>query len=477
MSDASALNGAVQESILTLICFDSAHAPFLRAVVDIDLFDTAVYRTIARAAYSYIDQYKEPPANHLEELLYDKLYDNSKERESQLYADSLKYLHNTKDNVNAEYVLNQVREFIRQQTLKEGIVQAIDHINDGNIEQAESAVLEAVAKRIEVFDSGTWLTDTSRSLSFLQRAEEALPTGIPELDNLNIGPQRKAMMCLIAPAKRGKSFWLVHLGKRALLERYKVAHITLEMPEWQVSQRYMQALFSISKQETRLIRSTFSRDEHRVVLEINEEEMGKRPSLQDDNIEAVLREKIAKFQYRLPLVIKEFPTGTLTQNKLNAYLDALERSHNFIPDLVCLDYPDLMKIDSNNHRLETGAVFKDLRGMAGERNVALAVVTQSNRGGAGQKTVTDVDVGEDWSKIATSDMILTHSQTPSEKELGLARLFVSNARDAPDKFSVLISQNYALGQFCLDSALIRDNYWDILATSASDTDHDDGEDA
>jgi hypothetical protein len=68
-------------------------------------------------------------------------------------------------------------------------------------------------------------------------------------------------------------------------------------------------------------------------------------------------------------------------------------------------------------------------------------------------------VAEDWSKIATSDTVLTYNQTAKERELGLARIYVSNARSEFDKITVLIAQAYSVGQFSLDSALMQDEYW------------------
>jgi len=60
-------------------------------------------------------------------------------------------------------------------------------------------------------------------------------------------------------------------------------------------------------------------------------------------------------------------------------------------------------------------------------------------------------VAEDWSKIGTADTVLTFSRTARERERGLARVGVEAARGAEDGYSVLIAQNYHVGQFCLDS--------------------------
>ena len=78
------------------------------------------------------------------------------------------------------------------------------------------------------------------------------------------------------------------------------------------------------------------------------------------------------------------------------------------------------------------------------------------------KVVKDDMVAEDVSKIATADNVITYSQTEQERKLGLARLWVSNARNDEDKFMILISQCYAAGQFCLNSTLMLSDYEEII---------------
>jgi replicative DNA helicase len=160
------------------------------------------------------------------------------------------------------------------------------------------------------------------------------------------------------------------------------------------------------------------------------------------------------FKKRARLRIEYFPSGTLTMAMLNALLDKLERVDGFVPDLLILDYPDLMALDRNNLRISLGSLFVSLRGVAGQRNLALVTATQGGKEAAMANTVNATHVSEDYSKIFTADTIVTYSQTPKEKKSGLARLFVAAARASKDGFIVLISQAYAIGQFCMDSTFM-----------------------
>jgi hypothetical protein len=127
-----------------------------------------------------------------------------------------------------------------------------------------------------------------------------------------------------------------------------------------------------------------------------------------------------------------------------------------------VDYPDLMKLDASNMRLEIDQVYKELRGIFVSRNLAGAIVSQGNRTSEKAKNVTSGMVAEAWSKIAHADCVITYNQTEAEHKMGLARLYVSGGRNDEDKISLVISQNYTMGTFVVDSILMSNDYFKQL---------------
>ena len=89
-------------------------------------------------------------------------------------------------------------------------------------------------------------------------------------------------------------------------------------------------------------------------------------------------------------------------------------------------------------------------------------------------TVESFDIGEDFSQTQTLDIGLVYRQTKMEASLGLARILVADARDVSAGWEVLIAQNYSMGQFCVDSIRMRENYWGLISKKA-DLDSEDGE--
>ena len=437
----------------------------MRGVVDLSLFESS-YREIAKAAYSYIDRYGEPPKTHIDEQL-DYLLEGEDERKARHFGELLTYLHKSKDSINAQYALDRLNTFIRHQSLKRSILEAVDILQQDNEDapdRAEKVILDGIKTRANVFDAGTILGDYNRSLSFLNEDDrEVFPTGIKELDQRGLGPTRGGLYLFVAPPKAGKTFFLVNLAKRAMLRRYRVCHVSLEMSEEQMSQRYMQSLFAIPKRKAQISAVSFTTDSLGRLSSIDQSAFNPSVSLQDPDVSKKIRQKADRFKKRINnMVLRQFPTSSLTIQGLTAYLDMLEDTKKFVPDLLILDYGDLMKVGSDNYRIELGQVFKELRGLAVDRNIAVATATQSNREGADSKRVRATNVSEDFSKIATADCVLTFNSTDMERENGLGRIFVAAARNDEDRIEIAVAQNYSIGQFVTDSSLLYGHYWDLL---------------
>lgn len=462
------LLGALQENLVSLLVYDPVSAPIIRGTVAIELWG-GPFRLIAARLYDYLDRFKKPAEDHLPDLFSDKL-EGANKREAQLYADIIENIYLSKDKINKEYAMSQLETYIKRQSLRSIAVEltkALQRDTEESLAEAEQLIAKNTHTTLSLFDPGTRLSDKKRALRFLDLAEATLPTGIPELDKRNLGPGRKELWLLIANAKRGKSWSLIHLAKMALMHRVKVVHISLEMSEERCSQRYFQAMLALSKRNEPIQTTKFKKDSLGKITDFEDVRVSPSLTLDDPKIRQKLEQKIDRWALRAfdNIIIKEFPTGQLSVQQLAAYLDNLEATEQFVPDLLIVDYPDLMKLDKNNFRLALDEVLKDLRGLVIKRNMAGAIVSQSNRLGEKAKQVGVENVAEAYSKIAHADTVITYSQTEAEHQLGLARLHVAAARNDDDKFTVLISQNYAMGNFVIDSAMMATNYWKLVGSS------------
>ena len=470
---------SLQEDLLTLLVHSDEHGKVVAKTIQPNLFE-GDYRTIAEKALDFWQQYNSAPKQHIADLLSNILEDKN-DRRGPTYRRILIQMIEVKDQINVTFVLRSMGDHIRMMRAKMVIIEAAEKIDAQGLvglRDAELLLGNFLRERSNTLDIGLKLSSIDRVLVYFQNIHHEFTTGIKEFDEANIVPMRGKLWLLLAPAKRGKTWALVQLGKMAFLRRKKVCHITLEIEAEEVAQRYYQALFGASKREDLNKISTLRFDRQGVLDQVVNSTVEVPFTFSSQAIKEELQTRITHFGLRAEnIVIKRFPMSSLTFNQLEAYLEGLEAVEGFVPDLVILDYPKIMKLNQKELRTSLGLLMEDLRGLAQRRNFALAAVHQGNRTSADADVVRATHASEDWSVVCTADFLVTYSQTAAEKRLGLARLYVEMARSEQDQFGVLVTQSYKTGQFVLESTRLADSYARIMESmQTEDDDNDDGVD-
>jgi hypothetical protein len=460
------LNTTLQESILTLLAHNDEHGKIVASIVEPNLFE-GDYRVIAERAIGYWKKYGVAPKAHMDDELSDIL-DDEHNRKAPTFRRILIAMVHLNDSLNTGYVLDKLHTFVRMQKLKAAILSSAEQLNKKQemaVEEIETIWNGLLHTREVTFNIGTRLTEFDKLLIFME-SEQEFTTGIPLLDRNHIVPARGAASLFLGAAGRGKSWWLVSVGKQAIMQRKKVVHITLEMDEPLVLQRYYQALFALTKRATKEVMTPkFVFDDHdpEKLISVDHEEIEPDFNFDSDMIRDELAIRVEHHSKRFHnLIIKRFAPRTLTRASLEAYLDNLEITEKFIPDMIILDYMGLWKTDAANHRITLGRAFEDYRGICVERSAAGVTAHQVSKAGAEAIAARSTNVAEDWSMIGTADQVLTYSCTDYEFSLGLGRLFVSKARSEQDRFGMLLTQNYKIGQFALECIPLKSEYYKML---------------
>lgn len=448
----------LSEDILTLLCFDKETLPLLVSNIQPELFDSIYMRNVAVKAINFYNEYKEPIGAHLLNEFENEL---SNDDEGNIYNKIINGVVRTKDSINKDYVINKLSAFIRRQQLKLKVIKASKLLMENKVEEADALIAETKSAQLTLFDPGTFFGKDNRTYSYfdIEDSDRGIYTGIEVLDRLGIIPYPKELYMMMGRAGAGKSWMLIHLAKMALRQRKKVLHITLELSEDRLKGRYFQSLFGIAtkKESLQERNAIFKKDPFGSLMKIDFEDIPKNKIklLTDKEIIGFVRNKME----RIPptLLIKEFPTGYLTFEELTAFIENLKTYYNFKPDLLLIDYLDLMKVSLDNMRLDLGWLGIQLRGLGIAEDMAVVTVAQTNSGAEGKKWITRLNIAEDYSKIRYADNFLTHNQTEVEEMYGLARLFVDKARNEKKGSKILIKQNISLGQYCLDSVLMKES--------------------
>jgi hypothetical protein len=447
--------GTLQENLLTLLVHSDEHGKIVANLVDPALFE-GDYRVVAERAVDYWARYAKAPQAHMADLLSDIL-DARGDRRAPTFRSIILDMLRLSEEINPKYAIDSLRSFVRMQRFQSAVLETarkLQSMRELALPEVEEMWSELLRARDATLDRGVTLNDTVALIDFLRNTATEFSLGIAELDARGIAPMRGAAVLFIAATGIGKSWALVHAAKRALMERKKVFYASLEMSEGEVLMRLYQAFFSVPDRTLKepLFVSVLEKDSYGRLAEISREEVVPEFALDGPNLEDELEVRRRLMQGRFKnMEIKRFPTRGLTIGGLRGYLDSLEAA-GFIPDVLILDYIGIMRTDVKEHRISLGRNFEDFRGLCVERNIAGITAQQLGREAGRTARGGQTNVAEDWSLIGTADVCISINATSAEKRYGFARLVVEKARRARDRFGVLITQNYDLGQFVLESA-------------------------
>lgn len=242
-----------------------------------------------------------------------------------------------------------------------------------------------------------------------------IPTGITELDYKMGGGLKAGQLGLwLGGTGAGKSIALPHCGKRAIVGGWKVVHYTLELAAEIIAERYDASWSQVPVHD--LVKQTV-------------------------RVEAKLG--LLHQRHGNSLIIKEYPSGAATVGMLKQHLQAL-RHIGFIPDLVVVDYVDLIKPTTNyqDEYADLGAITRDLRGLAGELKVPVWSATQVNRPGMSSEVVDVEHISDSFRKAQIADVIVAICASREELEMDVLRLFLAKNRNGPSKHTVKIRSAY-----------------------------------
>lgn len=283
-----------------------------------------------------------------------------------------------------------------------------------------------------------------------EKIKEIVPVGEKHTYDITVDPTH----CFIAnDLIVHNSMFLHHCGKQALMKGWQVAHYTLENSGEMSARRYYQTLFNGVLHEGNYHYTELDEngDSHHETL---------TPDFIVDKSEETRKFLVRKqtgdnrFMKLGNIRIREFPTGQLSYTMLERDLDELALVHNFKPDMILLDYPQIMKLPRRAGQQDYSALTEltvNLRGLAVERDIALVCPQQGNRSSERAGNVRGDQGGGSIEMLSIADNALTYSQTSAEEEHGFARLYAQKVRNDKARFTVMITQHYGSAQFCMSS--------------------------
>ena len=321
---------------------------------------------------------------------------------------------------NEEFYLDKVEEFAKEECLKDAIMSSIDLLKQKKFGKIEEQIRDALSVSrdvdlgIDYFNDVETRYERLNTTSLDTQFRTPFETINQELEG-GLAPKELAMV--VAPPGVGKSLFLANQAARSVMDGKDVLYISLEMSEDRVAQR-MDSIFTRIKQA----------------------ELKKGHKM--------LKTRLEQMQKAAPnmgqLKIKEYPTKRLTVTGLRAYLNQLRNYEDFTPQIIIIDYLELMtNIDNTmSEYMAQERIAQELRGIAVEHKCLVWTATQTNRKGKEVDIITDAELADSYGKIRVCDLAFSINQKEQEFDEGKARLFVMKSRNGRARYIVPLRIDY-----------------------------------
>lgn len=487
----------VEKKILTGIIMSdrviSSVLPFLTPTT----FELEIVRKVSKWIIEYYKIYQKSPKDQIKDLYY--------QHSSELEESDAEEIFSFLTQISEDYSETGINEdYIRDQALiyckKKYLINMSDEVKAlaeaGQLDEAEQIFkTKTLMAQKSTFE---WIRPIDDS-SFINRVFDYIEDDffhLPgELGKL-VGPLRRGWLIgILGPRKRGKSFWTQNILIEGIFQKKRVALISLEMTSEQMGKRNYSQLTSTGEEGTiryPILDCTKNQNNSCVKrLRINKI---KKPIVYDPSspyksCTLCKDTKLGQFSPAVWYVMEERPllTRKRTINKMKKFrstfgnnrfqllaapaysmnmkdvdtsLDYLETNEGFIPDLIFVDYADILRPEHGGERRDQiDTTWKLLKRLAVERHALVVTGSQSNRGSEKKSMLEESDTSDDIRKVAHVDVLLTLNQTPEEKENDIMRVGVIAHRHKKfnPNIQIMALQQLDVGQPSLELERV---YWD-----------------
>jgi hypothetical protein len=148
------------------------------------------------------------------------------------------------------------------------------------------------------------------------------------------------------------------------------------------------------------------------------------------------REEVEKAVSQIPgkIVIKEYSPKKASLDTIESHLSQLESTLSFKPDLIIIDYPDLLKVRKSRRDVkeEIDDVYTEIKGLAKELKIPIVCPSQINRMGSKDEIIEGDKVAGSYGKMMIADLSISLSRRRKDKLSGTGIFHIMKSRLGKD---------------------------------------------
>ena len=397
-----------QIKVITALLTDKL---FMQQISDILLptyFESDANNWIVENILDYNKEYKASPTL---EVMKVKIQEVEHDVLKQQIIDHLKDAWKFHEATDLDFIKQQALDFCKNQEIKKAILTSVDLLKHGRYEDIKAKIDDALKAGGNKDIGHDYMSSIEERYTDAVRDTKETPWEvINELTDGGLGKGELAVF--VAPAGIGKSWGLINIGANAIKKGMTVLHYTLELNEAYVGLRYDSVITGIANQNLKHYQSQVKEDLEKLDGE---------------------------------LIIKHYPTKTVSVLGLRAHIEKCIMQDKK-PDVVIVDYADLLRGHGQEKRHELEGIYEDLRGMAGEYEIPVWTASQANRSALEEDVIDASKVSESYGKVMVADFIISLSRKVQDKLAGTGRWHVIKNRFGPDGITLPSKMNTSNGQ-------------------------------
>jgi replicative DNA helicase len=448
------INNNQEKNIITGLITSDKFCKEIIPIIEINLFRVSYIKIICKWCINYFEKYNQAPKNYIQ-----KIYKNNEEKEDpdliELIYDFLSNLsdeYKREEGFNEDYAIDQSLEYLRTQKLKNLKKDIDEALQIKESEKAEELVEKYNRVQKQEFEVIDLFEDKEKIKEALNYEEEELFSLPGAYGGLFHSFNRGDLIAFAAPAKRGKTWFLIDIAVKAFLYGCKVIFFSFEMTKPQIMRRiYQNILAELKKKGNEIIKlPVFRYDEKKDNYYIDYDNVNKKGLIIKNVFSKLKKLKRNSKKGKLKLVCS--PPNAITINNMKKRHDDLYKKTGFNPDIWVVDYADIIKAENKaEHRHTIDQKWLGLKNSALEKHIAIVTASHSNKS-TFKKNVEQSDMSEDTRKMNHVSVMIGLNQNKDEKKAGLMRLQTLAHRH--EQFvldEVLVTQNLNIGKPVLDS--------------------------